>query len=82
MLDILRPPGVSGVNGNPDNDDRAYRRWFVRGHYKHQPHGPHNSLRKLIYVSLHTAGHPDAPDPTGPPPPRVSGVYGKKFKRR
>lgn len=82
MLDILRPPGVGGVNGNPDDDDRAYRRWFVRGHYRHQPHGPQNSLRKLIYVSLHTAGHPDAPDPTGPLPPRVSGAYGKKFKRR
>lgn len=80
MLDILRPPTVTGVNGN--NDDRAYRRWFVRGHYRHQPYGPGNTLRKLIYVSLHTAGHPDAPDPTGPPPPRVAAVYGKNFKRR
>lgn len=85
MLDILRPPGVSGGTGNPDTDDhahRAYRRWFVRGHYKRQPYGPGNSLRKVIYVFLHTAGHPDAPEPTGPPPPRVAGVYGKKFRRR
>lgn len=80
MLDILRPPGVSGVTGNPDTDDRAFRRWFVRGHYKRQPYGPGNSLRKIIYVSLHTAGHPEAPDPSGPPPPRVAAVYGKKFR--
>ncbi|MBN3459472.1 hypothetical protein JNN96_36155 [Mycobacterium sp. DSM 3803] len=81
MLDITRPPGVSGVTGNPDKDDRAYRRWFVRGHYRHQPYGPGNSLRKLIYIGLHTAGHPEAPDPTGPPPPRVAGVYGRNFHR-
>ncbi|TXI55763.1 hypothetical protein [Mycolicibacterium mageritense] len=81
MIDILRPPGVSGVTGHQDTDDRAYRRWFVRGHYRHQPYGPGNSLRKLIYISLHTAGHPDAPDPTGPPPPRVAGIYGRQFRR-
>jgi hypothetical protein len=81
MLDILRPPGVTGVTGNRDSDDRAFRRWFVRGHYRHQLYGPGNALRKVIYISLHTAGHPDAPEPTGAPPPRVSGLYGKKFKR-
>lgn len=85
ILDMLRPPAASGVAGNPDTNDqahRAYRRWFVRGHYKRQPYGPGNTLRKVIYVSLHTAGHPEAPDPTGPPPPRVAGVYGKKFRGR
>lgn len=82
MLDIVRPPGMPAPTGSEDSRELAFRRWYVRGHVKHQPYGPGNSLRKLIYVSLHTAGHPDAPDPTGPPPPRVGTVYGKKFKRR
>lgn len=81
LVDIVRPPGVAAT-GSQSRDEMAFRRWFVRGHYRHQPYGPGNSLRKLIYVALHTAGHPDAPEPTGPPPTQVSAVYGTRFERR
>lgn len=78
MLDVLRPPKGSTADRVGESPERALRRWFVRGHWRMQPHGPGNSLRKLQYISLHTAGHPDAPEPTGRPAPQVRAVYGAK----
>lgn len=77
MLDVLRPP-TGAVVPVGDTRERAMRRWFVRGHWRMQPYGPGNSLRRLQYISLHTAGHPDAPEPAGPPAPRVRAAYGSK----
>lgn len=34
---------------------------LVRGHWKYQPHGPKNSLRKLIHVEPYWRGPEDAP---------------------
>jgi hypothetical protein len=82
MLDVLRPPKGSSAARVGDTPERALRRWFVRGHWRMQPHGPGNTLRKLQYISLHTAGHPDAPEPTGRPGPQVRAVYGSKVTRR
>lgn len=76
LLDVLRPP-TSG-RSNSQRDEQALRRWFVRGHWRKQPHGPGGQLRKWIYVDLHTAGHADAPEPSGRPAPRVNAVYGQR----
>lgn len=39
------------------NESRRGRRvkasWFVRGHWRHQPHGPGRKLRKLIWIQPH-----------------------------
>jgi hypothetical protein len=35
--------------------------FLVRGHWKHQPHGPKNALRKLIHVQPYWKGDADAP---------------------
>lgn len=41
---------------------RIYRhRWVVRGHWAMQPHGPKQSLRKLLYREPYLKGPPDAP---------------------
>lgn len=81
MVDLLRPSGSHAGSGRAGGvtAERALRRWFVRGHWRMQPHGPGGSLRKLIYVSLHTAGHAEAADPVGPPPERVRGIYGTRM---
>ena len=82
MLDILRPQEAAIGARVGDTRERAMRRWFVRGHWRMQPYGPGNSLRRLQYISLHTAGHPDAPEPVGRPAPRVRAVYGSKVVRK
>lgn len=79
LLDLLRPATSGRSNGR--RDEQALRRWFVRGHWRKQPHGPRGQLRKWIYVDLHTAGHPDAPEPSGRPAPRVNAVYGQRTQR-
>lgn len=79
LLDVLKPGHSGGATGRSAEADRALRRWFVRGHWRRQPYGPERRLRKLIYVDLHTAGHADAPEPTGTPPPRVKAIYGSKL---
>lgn len=77
MLDLLRPPGGNpGQARGADTAERAMRRWFVRGHWRKQPYGPGGRLRRLQYIGLHTAGHSDAPEPTGPPPPQIRAIYG------
>lgn len=79
MLDLLRPTaGDPSQARGGDTAERALRRWFVRGHWRMQPYGPGGRLRRLQYISLHTAGHSDAPEPTGPPPPQVRAIYGAK----
>lgn len=76
LLDLLQPPTSGRSSGR--RSEQAMRRWFVRGHWRKQPHGPGGQLRKWIYIDLHTAGHPDAPEPAGPPAPRVNAVYGQR----
>lgn len=78
LLDLLRPATSGRSNGR--RDEQALRRWFVRGHWRKQPHGPRGQLRKWIYADLHTAGHPDAPEPTVQPAPRVNAVYGQRTR--
>lgn len=74
MLDLLQPPlGDAGAARGGDTAERALRRWFVRGHWRMQPYGPGGRLRRLQYIGLHTAGHSDAPEPTGPPPAQSPG---------
>jgi hypothetical protein len=82
MLDVLRPPTAPNGARGGDTPERALRRWFVRGHWRKQPHGPGGRLRRLQYIGLHTAGHPDAPEPTGPLPPQVRAIYGAKVAPR
>ena len=39
MLDILRPREVSGAaRTHREKAELAYRRWFMRGHWRHQPY--------------------------------------------
>lgn len=77
MLDLLQPAGGhEGGSRAGDTPERALRRWFVRGHWRKQPYGPGGRLRRLQYIALHTSGHPDAPEPIGPPPPQVRALYG------
>jgi hypothetical protein len=79
LLDILRPSEVPrGARQRKEDADRELRRWWVRGHWRHQPYGPGNSLRKLIYIDLHTAGAGGAPDPSAAPTPRVTALYGSR----
>lgn len=78
LLDLLRPTGAPRSTG--PGGEQALRRWFVRGHWRRQPHGPGSALRKLIYIDLHTAGHPDAPEPTGTPGQRVIALYGSRLR--
>lgn len=77
LLDVLRPeegsPRASGPRG-----EVALRRWFVRGHWRKQPYGPGGTLRKVIYIDLHTAGHHGAPEPVGEPAPRVNALFGQR----
>lgn len=82
MYDLLRPPPGSSYSGPAGASDRAMRRWWVKGHWRAQPHGPRNSLRKWIYIDVHTAGHTDAPEPTAPLPRTVRGVYGSRVQPR
>jgi hypothetical protein len=80
ILDVLRPPGGGSARG--EASERALRRWFVRGHWRRQPHGPGGTLRKLTYIALHTAGHPDGPEPTDQPAPQVRAIYAAKVRDR
>ena len=83
LLDILRPRDVArGARNRKEDADRELRRWWVRGHWRQQPHGPGNSLRKLIYVDMHTAGPTGAPEPTGAPQPQVTVLYGSRVQPR
>ncbi|GAA2179932.1 hypothetical protein GCM10009785_08730 [Brooklawnia cerclae] len=49
----------------PDDQAGAGReythRWIVRGHWTHQPYGPGNSLRKLLYREPYIKGPEDGP---------------------
>jgi hypothetical protein len=83
LLDILRPREVTrGAGKDKDDGDRELRRWWVRGHWRQQPYGPNNSLRKLIYVDMHTAGPIAAAEPSEAPTPRVSVLYGSRMQPR
>lgn len=82
VLDLLRPPSDPSRSRRGDTAERAVRRWFVRGHWRKQPYGPGGRLRRLQYIGLHTAGHPDAPEPAGPPPARVRAIYGREVTPR
>lgn len=35
--------------------------WWVKGHWRRQPHGPGKTLRKLIYIHPHISGNINAP---------------------
>lgn len=50
-----KTPVQSHTRGSSD------KRWWCRGHLKNQPYGPHNSLRKVIYVRPYLSGHKGAP---------------------
>jgi hypothetical protein len=58
-VEHLRPPadnfGRHGVSGDGHGWELG-RRIAVRGHYKMQPHGTKNELRKLIFVAPHFRG--------------------------
>lgn len=49
----------SQLSGKPL--EQAWVRTRVSGHWKNQPHGPRNSLRKLIFVAPYWKGPEDAP---------------------
>ncbi|CPS05624.1 Uncharacterised protein [Mycobacteroides abscessus] len=56
LIDLLRPPHHNDA-GKSGRHSREYdHRWWVKGHWKMQPCGPGNSLRKIIYVEPHTKG--------------------------
>lgn len=56
----LRP--LRHVTDEPGQGGRVYRhRWIVRGHWTHQPHGPGQSLRKLVYRAPYVKGPEGAP---------------------
>lgn len=61
LIDLLRPPREASGNWTRSNRKEHDHRWWVRGHYKMQPHGPQNSKRKLIFVWPHTKGPADKP---------------------
>lgn len=61
LIDLLRPPREASGNWTRRNRKEHDHRWWVRGHYKMQPHGPQNSKRKLIFVWPHTKGPADKP---------------------
>lgn len=45
-----------------DSAGRAYRhRWYVRGHWREQPHGPRQSLRRSTWIPGYIKGPPGAP---------------------
>lgn len=49
----LRSSSPSGVNGQTIE---YHHRWIVSGHWRSQPHGPNNSLRKVIWIAPHLKG--------------------------
>ena len=38
-----------------------YHHWIVSGHWCMQPYGPHQSLRKPVWIELHIQGPLDKP---------------------
>lgn len=47
--------------GDGESGRTATTRWWVRGHWRQQPHGPGRKLRKPVFIEPHTAGAADAP---------------------
>jgi hypothetical protein len=48
--------------GATDNAGRAYRhRWYVRGHWREQAHGPRQTLRRPTWIPGYIKGPPGAP---------------------
>jgi hypothetical protein len=56
----LRPrSGGTVIAGAPG---RHYtHQWWVTGFWRQQPYGPHQSLRRPVYITGHPAGPPDKP---------------------
>ena len=46
--------------GDPSGREHQYR-WWVRGHWRNQPHGPGRSQRRLIYIDPQVRGPLDKP---------------------
>lgn len=57
----LRRKRVETTPLGPKGTVEYSHRWWVKGHWKQQPCGPGNSLRKPIYVAGHPAGPDDKP---------------------
>ena len=64
VLDLSSPQHKARSTG--DTTVIWSKRWFVRGHYRLQPHGPHNSLRKPKWIAQYIKGPDDAPLDTRP----------------
>jgi hypothetical protein len=48
--------------GTTDSAGRAYRhRWYVRGHWREQAHGPRQALRRSTWIPGYIKGPPGAP---------------------
>ena len=46
---------------NTGTGQKPTKSWWVKGHWRHQPHGPGKTLRKLIYIHPHISGNINAP---------------------
>ena len=61
LVDLRPLRHVPGPDTDPDTGRRYRHRWVVRGHWRQQPYGPGNTLRRLQYVEPYIKGPPDAP---------------------
>ena len=46
---------------NTGTGQKPTKSWWVKGHWRRQPHGPGKTLRKLIYIHPHISGNINAP---------------------
>jgi len=52
---IVQKPGISGASVQEAPTER-HARFIVRGHWRHQPHGPGGSERKLVWIKPYYKG--------------------------
>jgi len=58
---IVIEPGTAASNSSESAGSKPQVRFMVRGHWRHQPHGPGASQRRLIWIRPHYKG-PDIAD--------------------
>jgi len=59
IIDLRRQENHSGTT-EPAGREYTHR-WYVRGHWRQQPHGPAHALRRLTWIPGHIKGPAGAP---------------------
>ena len=63
---VVLGPGVARMEGGAAAGTPMLRRTLVQGHWKQQPHGPGNALRKMMWIQPYWRG-PDELEPSTVP---------------